>query len=143
MATHLDNGAAFFPFRLGAFMTSLFGGMGVLLAGIGLYGMVAFQVGRRTQEIGVRMALGASAALIIRDVLLQGGRSALIGIAIGVVLSTGLAQLLKGLLFGVNPFDPLTYLMVAVFLAAICLVASFVPARRAVGVDPLIALRAD
>jgi ABC-type antimicrobial peptide transport system permease subunit len=124
-------------------MTSLFGGMGVLLAGIGLYGMVAFQVGRRTQEIGVRMALGASAAVIIRDVLVQGGRSALIGIAIGVVLSTGLAQLLKGLLFGVNPFDPLTYLLVAVFLAAICLVASFVPARRAVGVDPLIALRAD
>jgi putative ABC transport system permease protein len=143
MATHLDNGAAFFPFRLAAFMTSLFGGMGVLLAGIGLYGMVAFQVGRRTQEIGVRMALGASAAVIIRDVLVQGGRSALIGIAIGVVLSTGLAQLLKGLLFGVNPFDPLTYLMVAVFLAAICLVASLVPARRALAVDPLIALRAD
>jgi predicted permease len=143
METHLDNGSAFFPFRLAAFMTSLFGGMGVLLAGIGLYGMVAFQVGRRTQEIGVRMALGASAAVIIRDVLVQGGRSALIGIAIGVVLSTGLAQLMRGLLFGVNPFDPLTYLMVAAFLAAICLVASFVPARRAVAVDPLIALRSD
>jgi predicted permease len=143
MTTHLDNGNAFFPFRLAAFMTSLFGAMGVLLAAIGLYGMVAYQVGRRTQEFGVRMALGAGAGDIFRDVLSQGGRFAAIGIGVGVVLSGGLAQLLRGLLLGISPFDALTYLLVATFLAVICLVASFVPARRAVAVDPLTALRAD
>jgi predicted permease len=143
MATHLDNGSAFMPFRLGAFMTTLFGGMGVLLASIGLYGMIAYHVGQRTQEIGVRMALGATAATVIRDVVAQGARFAVVGIAIGIVLAAGLAQLLKGLLVGVSPFDPLTYLVVAGLLAAICLFASFVPARRATTVDPLTALRAD
>ena len=143
MAAHLDNGSAFMPFRLGAFMTTLFGGMGMLLASIGLYGMIAYHVGQRTQEIGVRMALGARAGDIMRDVLWQGGRFAAIGIAAGVVLSAGLAQLLKGLLLGVSPFDPLSYAGVTALLVAICLMASFVPARRATTVDPLVALRAD
>jgi putative ABC transport system permease protein len=143
MLEHLDNGNAFFPFRLAAFMTTLFGGMGVLLAAIGLYGMIAYHVGQRTQEIGVRMALGARAADIIRDVLAQGSRFAVIGIGIGIVLAGGLAQLLKGLLLGVSPFDPVTYAVVAGLLVAICLLASFVPAHRATTVDPLIALRAE
>ena len=143
MATHLDNGNAFFPFRLGALITSLFGGMGVLLASIGLYGTIAYHVSQRTQEIGVRMALGARAADIIRDVLLRGGRFALIGVAMGVVLAAGLAQSLRTLLVGVSPFDPLTYVAVALLLMTICLVASFVPARRATIVDPLVALRAE
>jgi len=128
---------------MAAFMSGLFGGMGLLLASIGLYGMIAYHVGQRTQEIGVRMALGALAADIIRDVLVQGGRFAAIGIAIGIVLAAGLAQLLKGLLLGVSPFDPITYSAVAGLLIAICLVASFVPARRATTVDPLIALRTE
>ena len=143
MMTHLDNGSAFFPFRMAAFMTSLFGGMGLLLASIGLYGMIAYHVGQRTQEIGVRMALGARASDIIRDVLSRGGRLAAIGIGIGVALSAALAQLLKGLLLGVSPFDPMTYGAVGGMLVLICLIASFVPARRATTVDPLIALRAD
>jgi predicted permease len=143
MATHLDNGSAFMPFRLAAFMTSLFGGMGMLLASIGLYGSIAYHVSQRTQEIGVRMALGATAATVIRDVLAQGVRLAGIGIAIGIVLAVGLAQLLDRLLVGVSPFDPVTHASVAGLLAAICLVASFVPARRATSVDPLTALRAD
>jgi predicted permease len=143
MIEHLDNGNAFFPFRLAAFMTTLFGGMGVLLAAIGLYGMIAYHVGQRTQEIGVRMALGARAADIIRDVLTQGGRFAVIGIALGIVLAAGLAQMLKELLLGISPFDPITYAAVAGLLVAICLLASFVPARRATTVDPLIALRAE
>jgi ABC-type antimicrobial peptide transport system permease subunit len=124
-------------------MTGLFGTMGLLLASIGLYGMIAYHVGQRTQEIGVRMALGARAADIIRDVLVQGGRFALIGIAVGIVLAAGLAQLLKGLLLGISPFDPATYALVVGLLVAICLLASFVPARRATTVDPLVALRAD
>jgi ABC-type antimicrobial peptide transport system permease subunit len=144
MATHLDNGSAFMPFRLAAFITSLFGGMGMLLASIGLYGMVAYHVGQRTQEIGVRMALGATAGAVIRDVLVRAGRISLVGIGIGFVLAAGLAQLLKGrLLVGVSPFDPMTYAGVAAVLVVICLVASFVPARRATTVDPLVALRSD
>jgi putative ABC transport system permease protein len=143
MSVHLDNGSAFFVFRVGALITSLFGGMGVLLASIGLYGMIAYHVSLRTQEIGVRMALGARPADIIRDVLVRGGRLALIGIVIGVVLARGLAQLLRTLLVDVSPFDPLTYAAVALLLVTICLVASFVPARRATVVDPLVALRAE
>jgi predicted permease len=143
MLEHLDNGNAFFLFRVGAFMTSLFGGMGVLLASVGLYGMIAYHVGQRTQEIGVRMALGAKAGDIIRDVLSRGARCALAGIGVGIVIAAGLAQFLKGLLVGVSPFDPVTYAAVAGLLGAICLVASFVPARRAITIDPLAALRAD
>jgi putative ABC transport system permease protein len=143
MSVHLDNGSAFFVFRVGALITSLFGGMGVLLASIGLYGMIAYHVSLRTQEIGVRMALGARPADIIRDVLVRGGRLALIGIVIGVVLARGLAQLLRTLLVDVSPFDPLTYAAVALLLVTICLVASFLPARRATVVDPLVALRAE
>jgi putative ABC transport system permease protein len=143
MVEHLDNGNAFFPFRMAAFIASLFGGMGLLLASIGLYGMIAYHVGQRTQEFGVRMALGAHAGDIIRDVLSRGARFALTGIGIGMVLAAGLAQLLKGLLVGVSPFDPVTYGSVTALLVAICLLASFVPARRATTVNPLTALRAD
>lgn len=143
MADHLDNSNAFFPFRLGAFVTGLFGAMGVLLASIGLYGMMAYHVSQRTQEIGVRMALGAQARDIIRDVLVRGGRLALIGVVIGVVLAAALGQLLKTLLVDVSPFDPLIYAAVTCLLMAIALLASFVPARRATVVDPLVALRAD
>ncbi len=143
MMTHLDHGTAYFVYRIGAFMTALFGGIGLLLASVGLYGVIAYHVGQRTQEIGVRMALGARAGDIIREVLARASRFALIGIAVGVVLSAGVAQLLKGLLLGVSPFDPITYAAVAALLIAICLLASFVPARRATVVDPLIALRAE
>jgi ABC-type antimicrobial peptide transport system permease subunit len=113
------------------------------LALVGIYGVVSYGVAQRTQEIGVRMALGARAGDIIRDVLSRGARFALIGIAIGIILAAGLAQLLKGLLLGISPFDPITYAAVAGLLVAICLIASFVPARRATTVDPLTALRAD
>jgi len=130
-------------FRLGALVTGLFGAMGVLLASIGLYGMIAYHVSQRTQEIGVRMALGARGADIIHDVLMRGGRFALIGIVIGVGLAGGLARLLRTLLLDVSPFDPLTYASVAFLLMTISLLASFVPARRATTVDPLVALRAE
>ena len=91
----------------------------------------------------MRMALGARAADIVRDVLGRGARDAAIGIAIGLVLASALARLLRGLLLEVGPFDPLTHGAVVVFLVAICLLASFVPARRATLVDPLAALREE
>jgi predicted permease len=143
MKTHLDNGGAFFLFRLAAFMTGLFGSLGVLLASIGLYGMIAYHVGQRTQEFGVRMALGAGSADIMRDVLARGARLAGIGVMVGIILALGLAQPLRGLLAGVSPFDPLIYASVTIFVGAISGIASFVPARRAIAVDPLIALRAE
>ena len=143
MRDHLDSGNAFSVFRLGALVTGLFGGMGVLLASIGLYGMIGYHVSQRTQEFGVRMALGARAADIIRDVLVRGGRFALIGIVLGVVLAAGLAQLLRTFLLDVSPLDPLTYAAVAFLLIAISLLASFGPARRATVIDPLVALRTD
>jgi ABC-type antimicrobial peptide transport system permease subunit len=143
MHDHLDEGNAFLPFRLGAFVTGLFGRTGLLLASIGLYGMIAYHVGQRTQEIGVRMALGARAADIIRDEVVHGGRFAIVGAAIGVVLAAGVAQLVRTLLFDVSPFDPLTYASVALVLVTVCLVASFVPAVRATTNDPLTALRTE
>ena len=131
MREHLDMGNAFFPFRIGAFVTGLFGSVGLLLASIGLYGMVAYHVSQRTQEIGVRMALGAQSGDIIKGVLLDGGRIAVIGIAIGAVLAAVVARLLKALLLDVSPFDPLTYGAASALLMLIALLASFVPARRA------------
>jgi ABC-type antimicrobial peptide transport system permease subunit len=143
MTEHLDNGSAYFIYRVGALITSLFGAMGVLLASIGLYGTVAYHVSQRTQEFGVRLAVGARATDIIRDVLTEGGRFALIGLALGIASAAGLAQLLRGLLLDVSPFDPLTYIAVSCLLATVCLIASFVPARRATLVDPLVALRSE
>jgi ABC-type antimicrobial peptide transport system permease subunit len=143
MSVHLDNGSAFFIFRVGAFITSVFGGMGMLLASIGLYGVIAYHVSQRTNEIGVRMALGARKVDIIRDVLLRGGRYALIGTAIGVLLAGALAQMLRTLLVGVGPFDPLTYTGAVILLLAVTLLASFVPARSATALNPLAALRSD
>jgi predicted permease len=144
MEEHLDSGTnGFAIFRLAALASGLFGGMGLLLASIGLYGMMAYHVNQRTHEIGVRMALGARASDLIRDVLVRGGRLALIGILIGVVLAVGLAQLLRRLLLDVSPVDPLTYAAVALLVMGITVLASFVPARRATVVDPIVALRAE
>jgi ABC-type antimicrobial peptide transport system permease subunit len=143
MREHLDSGNAFFAFRIGAFVTGLFGTIGVLLAAIGLYGMIAYDVNRRGHEIGVRRALGANSADIIRDVLVRGLRLVSIGIAAGALIAAGLAQLIRSFLLDVSPFDALTYAAVTLLLAAITLLASFVPARRATTVDPLVVLRTE
>jgi predicted permease len=144
MDDHLESGSnGFAIFRLAALAAGLFGGMGVLLASIGLYGMMAYHVSQRTHEIGVRMALGARGGDIIRDVLTYGGRVALLGIVIGVLLAASLAQLLRRLLLDVSPLDPFTYTAVALLVIAITVLASFVPARRATIVDPMVALRTD
>jgi predicted permease len=144
MDEHLvREGGGLMAFELGAMVATIFGSAGVLLAGIGLYGMIAGRVGQRTHEIGVRIALGAGSGDILRDVLFRGARLALLGIAGGAVLAGLVAQGLRTLLFDISPFDPLTYVAVALFLIAVSLLASFVPARRAASVDPVIALRAE
>ena len=115
----------------------------LLLAGIGVYGVTAFAVASRTREIGIRVALGADRARVMRLVFFQGVRLAAIGGAIGLALALVAAQLVSSLLFGVSPIDPVTYLATTGTLALVTIAATFVPARRAATVDPVTALRAE
>jgi putative ABC transport system permease protein len=117
--------------------------LAVLLAVIGVYGVMSYAVARRTQEMGVRMALGARATQVVRLVLGQGMRTIAIGIAIGLVGSFGATRLIRTQLFGVGPTDPLTFVWVPIALAAVAMVACYLPARRASRVDPVVALRAE
>ncbi len=118
-----------------------FAGLAVLLAGAGIYGVMAYSVSQRTHEMGVRIALGAQPGNVLRMVLHQGLRLTLIGVGLGIAGSIGLTRLMRGLLFGVKPSDPETYALVTAALMAFALVACYIPARRATCVDPLIALR--
>jgi putative ABC transport system permease protein len=122
-------------------LLSVFAGMALLLAAIGVYGMLAYSVQQRSQEIGIRMALGAQRTDVLRMVVGQGMTMAGLGIAIGLAGAYGISRLLTSLLFGVKPNDPFTFAAVAVVLALISLVACWIPARRATRVDPLAALR--
>jgi predicted permease len=129
--------------RLTAWMVGVFAGLALLLAAIGLYGVIAFLVTQRTQEIGVRMALGARPASVLRLVLGRSARLAAIGIAIGLLAALAAGPILGSLLFGVRPRDPLTLATAGVVLFLLSLTASYLPARRATRVDPVVALRAE
>jgi predicted permease len=144
MGEHLIwESGGFLAFQLAATLTGIFGAAGVLLAAIGLYGMVAGRVAQRTQEFGVRIALGAGPSAILRDVLGRAGRTAAVGVVVGAILAGVTAQGLRTLLLDVSPFDPLTYVVVSLTLVSVCLLASVVPAHRATRVDPITALRAE
>ena len=125
------------------FLVGVFAAAALLLAAVGIYGIVAFSVARRTQEIGIRMALGAARADVLRLVVGEGARLAAIGLAAGVVASLVVTRLVASLLFGVSATDPATFAGVAALLAAAALVASYLPARRAMRLDPSIALRRE
>jgi putative ABC transport system permease protein len=120
-----------------------FAGVALVLSVVGLYGVVAYLVGRRTQEIGVRMALGARPSDILRSILGEGGTLAAIGIAFGITVSLGVTRLIQHLLFDVSPTDPLTFTSVALLLLLVTLGACYIPARRAMRVNPMVALRAE
>ena len=133
--------------RVVAIMFSIFGVVAMVIAGVGIYGVMSFSVNQRTQELGVRMALGADSRRILRMVLRQGSILTGVGLAIGLLITLGLAGVagagIQTVLFGVSPLDPLAYAAVATLIALVSLAASFVPARRATRVDPMIALRAE
>jgi putative ABC transport system permease protein len=119
----------------------VFASVGLTLVTIGVYSVIAYVTARRTHEIGIRMALGARPADVLRLILFQGCRLALVGIAVGLFASYGLARFLTGMLYGVKPADPATYIGVALLLLSVTIAACWIPARRAIRVDPTVALR--
>jgi putative ABC transport system permease protein len=127
--------------RLYMQLLSIFAGVALFLAGIGIYGVMSYFVSQHTHDIGIRMALGAHPADIFRLVAKLGFKLISIGIVVGILVAAGVARLISALLFGVKSTDPLTYLLVACVLAGIACVASYIPARRATKVDPMVALR--
>lgn len=122
-------------------MVASFALTALLLAGLGIYGVISYMVGERTHEIGIRLALGAQRANIMRMVVRQGLRLAIVGAAVGLVGALIVSQLMAGLLYGVKPTDPLTFASVALLLIGVALLACYVPGRRAVRIDPMVALR--
>jgi predicted permease len=131
------------PFRLGATMFSIFGGLALLLAAIGLYGVMAYAVTQRTRELGVRMALGAQARHVVGLVVGQGLRLTLLGVALGLGAAAMVTRRFGDLLYGVKAIDPATFAVMAIGLGTVALLASWIPARRAARVDPMVALRSD
>jgi ABC-type antimicrobial peptide transport system permease subunit len=122
-------------------MVALFAATALLLAGLGIYGTISFLVNEKTQEIAIRLALGASRKAILTMVLRQGLWLAVGGAAVGLVGALIVSHLMAGLLFGVRPTDPLTFAGVTLLLTAVALAACYIPARRAMRLDPLVAIR--
>jgi putative ABC transport system permease protein len=141
MGQQLDQ--ALFAPRMGAALLGIFGLLALVLAGTGIYGVMAYVVTQRTQEIGIRMALGAARPEIIRMVIGQGMTLTVIGLVIGAVASAFLGRLVSGLLFGVSSTDAGVFSSVSLVLATVAFTACYVPARRATGIDPLTALRIE
>ncbi|MGH9766278.1 MAG: FtsX-like permease family protein [Blastocatellia bacterium] len=136
-------GSSLYPARMGALLIGVFGLLALLLAAVGLYGVMSCAVSRRTREIGVRMALGARATDVLRLVLREAMTLVVIGMAVGWGLSAALSRLIASFLFGVGPMDAVTFAAIPILLAMVALLASYLPARRAAKVDPMVALRCD
>ena len=134
---------SFWQFRMFGVMFFLFGAIALVLAAIGVYGVLSYSVSQRTQEIGVRVALGAERGDVLRLIVGQGLRLAGIGIVLGIAGAFGITPAAQSLLYNVKPTDPISFSLVAIFLLGVALTASWIPARRAMAVDPLIAMRND
>jgi ABC-type antimicrobial peptide transport system permease subunit len=139
MSQHL--GIMLFPARLGASLLAAFGLLGLILASVGLYGVVSYSVSKRTREVGVRMAIGAHRGQIQQLVLREGMVLVAVGLALGIGCAVAGSRLLTSLLYGIGATDPAAFLGVTLLLAAVAFVATVIPARRATRVDPMVALR--
>jgi predicted lysophospholipase L1 biosynthesis ABC-type transport system permease subunit len=139
LAEHI--GGSLYVQKVAAMLMSVLGAIALLLAAVGLYSVISYAVSQRTHEIGIRMALGAQPRDVLKLVIQQGMLLALIGVGIGLGAAFGLTRLMKGLLFGVTATDPLTFVVIALLLMGVALLACYLPARRATKVDPMIALR--
>jgi predicted permease len=134
-------GVSLLPIRMAATVAGCFGFIGLLLAAVGIFGVVSFSVAQRTREIGIRIALGAGKSDVLKLMVWQGMSLALFGVCVGLLLAVALTRLLASLLYGVSTTDTVTFVAVSLLLAAVALLASFIPARRAMKVDPMVALR--
>jgi len=141
MESHLQ--ASMFLSRLAASLFGLCGGMGLLIASIGVYGVISFAVARRAREIGIRMALGARSSQVVKMVLWHGAAISLVGIVIGIAGGLALARVARNLIYGVSASDPVTFISVPLILLSVALLATAIPARRAAMLDPNRTLRAD
>jgi putative ABC transport system permease protein len=129
--------------RMGAALFGIFGLLAVALASVGIYGVMAYNVAQRTNEIGIRMAMGARPGDVMHLVVGHSMRLAATGIAAGIVVGIGVTRLLEGLLFDVQAYDPLTYASVSALIAVVAFLAGWLPARRAAHIDPVVALRVE
>jgi predicted permease len=136
-------GAAVYFMRIGAIMLGIFGVLALALSTMGIYSVIAYSVSRRTRELGIRTALGAARRDVLTLVLGEGLRLSGLGLAIGALLALGAAQLIRSQLLGVSAADPVTYLSIGALLASVALLATYLPARRAASVDPIVALRTE
>jgi ABC-type antimicrobial peptide transport system permease subunit len=127
--------------RFSMTMLGVFAGMALVLASVGIYGVLSYIVGQRTREIGIRIALGARRSHVLRWVMAEGAQMAVVGVVIGVIAAFGLTRLMAGLLYGVSAVDPMTFAAVAGVLLVVALVACYIPAWRAMRVDPIVVLR--
>jgi putative ABC transport system permease protein len=127
--------------RMGAALLAVFGGLALLLAVVGVYGVLSYSVNQQTREIGIRMAMGAQAGRVLGLVVGQGMRLAAAGLILGLIVAFAAMRVLSSLLFGVSAHDPLTFGGVSLVLALAAVLACYIPARRATKVDPIIALR--
>ncbi|HTG14413.1 MAG TPA: FtsX-like permease family protein, partial [Blastocatellia bacterium] len=133
--------SSLFAARMGAVLLAIFGLLALLLAAVGLYGVMSYTVARRTREIGIRMALGAQTGNVLRLVLKEGMVLVGGGVAAGLIVAAAVTRLLASFLYGVSPLDAATFAAIPLVLALAALLATYLPARRAAKVDPMIALR--
>jgi len=143
MEMQRDKSLTAWSVRLAATMFSTFGALALLLATIGAYGLKAYEVSRRTREIGIRIALGATAGDVQRLVLREGMRTTIIALGIGLLLAAGTGKLVSSMLYRVSPFDPIVLVVATVVLASAAMLACIIPARRAMRIVPLQALRSE
>jgi putative ABC transport system permease protein len=141
MDERLSNSVAIRRFQM--LLLGVFAGLALVIAAVGIYGVISYAVSQRTQEIGIRMALGAQSSDVLRMVIWRGIRLTLIGVAIGLAAALALTRVMKNLLFNVSATDPATFAIIVLLLVSVAFIASYIPARRATKLDPLIALRTE